>query len=150
VALVGGVMADQEIGFVVTPGEIADRIAAVDRSVQALDRDVHKATAPRLNAAWRAEWSAFLRRWAVERDSYASWSARLFATRVIPRVEQYQASYNWWARDFQARTNTPPTVPPAAEVTDMADSLVPVEAWWIAGAAALAYVVIKQALNKYG
>jgi hypothetical protein len=32
----------------------------------------------------------------------------------------------------------------------MADSLVPVEAWWIAGAAALAYVVIKQALNKYG
>lgn len=135
---------DPELGFVITPEEIANRIAAVDRGVQALDASIRGSAAPRINAAWRAEWSAFLRRWAVERDSYASWSARLFATRVIPRLEQYQASYNWWARDFQKRAGVAPNVPSAAPVTDLAASLVPVEVWWIAGAAALAWVVSKR------
>jgi hypothetical protein len=133
-----------EIGFVVTPGEIADRIAAVDKSIQALAADIVRTVNPKLNPQWRAEWSAFMRRWAVERDSYASWSARLFATRVIPRVEQYQASYNWWARDFQRRTSVAPTVPAPAEVTDFSASMIPTEAWWILAGAAALWVLSKR------
>lgn len=130
-----------ELGFVITPSEIADRVAAINRSVAALDSDVSKSGAPRLDARWRAEWSAFVRRWVVERDSRASWTSRLFATEALPKLDAYQASYNWWARSFQERAGTPPTVPAPAEVESMTASIIPTPVWWIAGAY-VAWVVL--------
>ena len=124
---------DQELGFVITPSEIADRVAAINRSINALDRDVSTSGAPRLDAAWRAEWAAFIRRWVVERDSRASWTSRLFAWEAMPRLDAYQGSYNWWARSFQERAGTPPTVPAPAEVESMTMLIVPTPVWWIAG-----------------
>jgi hypothetical protein len=122
-----------ELGFVITPSEIADRVAAINRSISALDGDISKSGATKLDAAWRTEWSAFVRRWVVERDSRASWTSRLFAWEAMPRLDAYQATYNWWARSFQQRVGTPPTVPAPAEVETMTASIIPTPVWWIAG-----------------
>lgn len=129
------------VGFVVTPGEIANRIAALDNVVTTLDGDIRASSAPKLNALWRGEWDAFVRRWTVERDSYASWDARLFATRVMPRLDAFEASYRAWARQYRERTGIAPRLPDPAPVTGMADALVPSEVWWILGAAAALWVL---------
>jgi hypothetical protein len=134
----------QELGFVITPSVIADRVAAINRSVAALDSDISKSGAPRLDAPWRAEWSAFVRRWVVERDSRASWTSRLFAWEAMPRIDAYQATYNWWARSFQERAGTAPTVPAPAEVESMTMSIVPTPVWWVAGAAVAYWVITKR------
>lgn len=124
-----------EVGFVITPSEIADRVAAINRSIAALDGDITRSGAPRLDPQWRAEWSAFVRRWAVERDSRASWTSRLFAWEALPRLDAYQATYNWWARSFQERAGVVPTVPAPADVETMTMSIVPTPVWWLAGGA---------------
>lgn len=135
-----------ELGLVITPSEIADRVAAIDRSIAALDADIAKSGAPRLDAKWRAEWSAFVRRWVVERDSRASWSSRLFAWEAMPQLDAYQATYNWWARSFQDRAGVQPTIPAPAEVESMTMSIVPTPVWWIGGAALLWWVASKRIL----
>ncbi len=136
----------QELGFVITPSVIADRVAAINRSVDALDRDVNKSGSPKLDAKWRAEWSAFVRRWVVERDARASWTSRLFAWEAMPRIDAYQASYNWWARDFQARTGTAPAVPAPADVESMTMSIVPTPVWWIAGGVVAYWLITKRGI----
>lgn len=128
----------QVVGFIVTPGEIENRIAALDKSVQALNRSIVASKAPRLNSKWRAEWDAYLRRWAVERDSYASWDSRLFATRVIPRLEAFEKNYRWWARDYQKRSGDAPAVP-AARPSEGLPELVPTGGWILAGVAVAVY-----------
>jgi hypothetical protein len=116
----GAVM--NELGFVVTPQEIADRIASLDGAISALTAQVD--STDKVTAAWAAEYRAFTRRWAVERDSYADWSSRLFATRVLPRIEAFEQTYRWWARDFERKTHTVVRIKPAAPVS----GLVP---WWV-------------------
>jgi hypothetical protein len=124
----------QVVGFIVTPEEIANRIAALDASIQGLAQDVAATpSSGKLGTSWRAEFDAFLRRWAIERDSYATWSARLFATRVLPRLADFEQSYRYWARDFQKKSGTAPTVPLARPSEGAAASLVPTEVWWILG-----------------
>jgi hypothetical protein len=139
-------MRQPELGFVITPSVIADRVAAINASIDALDHDVNSSVAPRLDARWRAEWSAFVRRWVVERDSRASWTSRLFAYEAMPRLDAYQASYNWWARDFQARAGKPPTVPPAAPVESALMSIVPTPVWYLGGAALLYWLMTKRGI----
>lgn len=127
------------VGFIVTPSEIANRIAALDKSIQALAADV-KVTPTRgaLDGGWKIEWDSFLRRWAVERDSYATWDARLFATRVMPRLQAFEDSYRFWAKDYQRKAGVAPTVPTARPSEDLTAALVPTEAWWLlAGLGAL-------------
>jgi hypothetical protein len=131
----------QVVGFIVTPGEIENRIAALDKSVQALKVDVDRTPPTSLDAGWRFEWEAFLRRWAVERDSYATWDSRLFATRVIPRLEEFQAGYNFWARDFARKSGRVVTVPVARPSEGMADAVIPSQVWWILAGAAALYVL---------
>lgn len=132
------------VGFVITPGEIASRIEALDNAIAVLDGDIRASSARALNKAWRTEWDAFVRRWALERDAYAAWSARLFATRVMPRLEQFQSAYKWWARDYQKRTNTRPDTAAPAQSENMTDALVPDQAWWIAAALGLYWVWSQQ------
>jgi hypothetical protein len=134
----------RSVGFVITPGEIAARVQALDASIQALAGDVARSTASRVNAPWRREWNAFLRRWAIERDSYATWDARLFATRVMPRLEAFEANYRWWARDFEERSSAAPTVPKARPSEGLADALVPTEAWWIGAGAVALWLVLRR------
>jgi len=136
-------MRTEEIGFVVTPQVIADRVAAINAAVAALDADVRRSSSPKLDTAWRAEWAAFTRRWQVERDSRAGWTSRLFAWEAMPRIDAYQGSYNWWARDFQKRTQSAPTVPAPADVETFTMSIVPTPVWWLGGAA-LVYWLIKR------
>lgn len=132
-------MSQQIIGFVVTPEELANRVTALDNAVRALDRQVDASKAPRLNVPWRSEWDAFQRRWAVARDSFASWGSRLFATRVQPILEEFERSYRWWARDFQRRTGVSAEGAKPVEQT----GLVPSWAYLLA-AAAIAAVVLKK------
>lgn len=131
----------QVVGLMVTPGEIANRIKALDDAIALLDGDIRASIAPRLNAPWRAEWDAFRRRWAVERDSYASFDARMFAWRVVPRVEDFENAYRRWAREYQDRTKLAPRVADPAPVTDFGTA-VPAELWWILAGAVALYIVM--------
>lgn len=117
---------EEIIGFIITPGEIADRIAAMNESILGLNTSVQNTpvNAEGFNDAWKAEWDAFVRRWSVERDAYASWDSRLFATRVMPRLDDFQASYNQWARDFQRKTGKAPLVPKMREQSTLIPSYV--------------------------
>lgn len=135
-----------EVGFVITPGEIADKITALDKGVQTLASSVNASKAPQLDAAWRAEFQAFLRRWAVERDSYAAWSARLFATRVMPRLEQYEASYMWWAKDFEKRSKTQIKAPEMAKQETMSASVIPTELYYVIGGV-LCFAILSKRLG---
>jgi hypothetical protein len=126
----------QIVGFVVTPQEIADRVVALDNAVRALDAQVDRAASKRVNKAWRDEFSAFERRWGVTRDSFASFGSRMFATRALPILEEFEDSYRWWARDFQRRgggaVKGSPIVAP--------ESFVPPWAW-LAAAVSFAWFV---------
>ncbi len=130
------------VGFVVTPSEIQNRINAIDRAVQLLNQDV-AAAAARLNQEWVREWAAYTRRWAIERDSYATWDARLFATRIMPRLEAFEESYRQWARQYQAKTKLRPQVADAAPQSSMSDAIVPTPLWYIAAGAVALVVLLK-------
>jgi hypothetical protein len=73
----------------------------------------------------------------VERDSYATWDSRLFATRVMPRLDDFEASYRRWAREFEQRSGAPPTVPLARRSESLFDGSETL--WWAVGAAVLLY-----------
>lgn len=134
----------REVGFVVTPGEIWDRVAALDTAVQKLDADIKGANAPLLNAQWRTEWDAFMRRWALERDSYQGWTSRLFATRAMPRIDQFVDSYKTWARQYQTRTGQAPQVSDIPKPESASESLVPNEVWWLVGGAVVLLVLTRR------
>lgn len=134
----------QEVGFVITPGEIANRIDGLDKAIQGLAGDVRdQPSEGKLGAAWRAEWEAFRRRWAIERDSYATWDARLFATRVMPRIEAYEGNYQWWARDFAKKSGVTPSVALARPSEGAAAALVPSEVWWLLGGGLGLWILLK-------
>lgn len=134
-----------QIGFVVTPDAIKDRVNALDNAIATLDGSIRASTAKRLDAAWRGEWDAFRRRWAVERDSYASWSARLFATYAMPRIEAFESNYRWWARSYQERTGASAPIAPRAAQETMSAALVPEWVWWLGAGLGVAWIVTQQA-----
>lgn len=131
----------ESVGFVVTPEEIENRIAALDKSIQALEADVKASRAAKLDKKWRESFDSFMRRWAVERDSYATWGSRLFATRVMPRLDAFETSYRWWAADYQKRTSSAPSVPAARPSEGLAAGI-PTELWLLVGAAVLLPVLL--------
>jgi hypothetical protein len=133
-----------EVGFVITPEEIANKVQALDKGIQKLAAKVYASKEPKVNAPWRAEFQAFLRRWAVERDSYATWSARLFATRAMPRIEEYEKSYQWWAKDFEKRTATVVEAPEARPQETMAASVIPTELYWVLGGVLVLSILSKR------
>lgn len=135
----------KEIGFVITPDAIKSRINALDNAISLLDGDILASRAPRLDVTWRAEWSAFVRRWAIERDSYASWSARLFATYAMPRIEAFESNYRWWARSYQDRAGVRAPIAPRAEQETMSAAIVPDWVWWLGAGLGVAWVVSAQA-----
>lgn len=132
------------VGFVITPDEIKDRVNSLDAAISVLDGDVRAYTGAGLSKGWRTEWDAFVRRWTLERDGYASWSSRLFATRAMPRIESYQDNYKFWARDFQRKTGQrPPTATPAPQET-MSAALVPDMVWLLAAGVAALWVLSRK------
>ncbi len=132
----------QVVGFIITPGEIENKIIALDKSVQALNRSIEANKTKALNSKWRAEWDAYVRRWAIERDSYATYESRLFATRVMPRLEKFEENYRWWARDFQKLAGVAPAVPTARPSEGLID-VVPTGGWVLAAVAVMAYLYLK-------
>jgi len=133
----------QIVGFIVTPGEIAGRIAGMDAAIQALARDVKAVpvNTPALGVDWRSEFDAFTRRWSVQRDAFSEWDARLFATRVMPILDDYENSYRYWAKDFQKKSGRAPTVPKALPVKG-AESLIPTELWILIGVAVVLFILV--------
>jgi hypothetical protein len=130
----------QVVGFIITPEEIANRVSAMDDAISLLDGDVRASTAPKLDAAWREGFDAFVRRWAVQRDTFASWGSRLFATRVMPILDDFEASYRAWAKQYQKRSGTAPRVADPAPVTGMTESIVPTELWYLLAAGVALYI----------
>jgi hypothetical protein len=138
------------VGFVVTPDEIKDRVASLDASIAVLDGDIRATTGPSIGPRWRAEWDAFVRRWTLERDSYASWGSRMFATRVMPRLEQYSAHYLDWARQYAKKTGKRPPTPPAKEPEGMLTAVVPTAVWWALGIGLGVYFALPRIMARRG
>ena len=138
--------ATTEIGFIDTPSKFADAIASLDASVNALDAAVKASKAASVNAAWRAQWNSYVRRWQLERDQYADWGSRLFLTVANARLEQFREHYLWWASDFEKRagsTSSTSIRKAAAPVKDFSASAIPSELWWILGAGVVAFFVVE-------
>lgn len=133
------------VGFVITPDAIKDRVIALDNAIATLDAAILESTAKRLDAAWRNEWGAFRTRWAIERDSYASWSSRLFATYAMPRIEAFEANYRWWARSFQDRSGKRAPIAPRADSENLLSALVPEWVWWAGVGLGAFWIVASQA-----
>jgi hypothetical protein len=138
------------VGFVVTPDEIKDRVASLDASIAVLDGDIRANTSPQIPKAWRAEWDAFVRRWTLERDSYASWGSRLFATRVMPRLDSYSAHYLDWARQYARKTGQRPPTASAKTPETLFEGVVPTQLWWAAGIALGLYLVLPTLMVRRG
>lgn len=138
-----------EIGFFDTPSKFADAIASLDAAVKTLDAAIRASTNAKVNAKWRAQWNAYVRRWELERDSYADWGSRLFLTVANARLEEFREHYLWWASDFERRvgTSSSTSVVPrkaAAPVKDFTASAIPTEVWWLVGVGVVAFAVTRR------
>ena len=138
------------VGFIITPDAIKDRINALDNAIAKLDGDIRASKAPRLNTSWRTEWDAFVRRWTVERDSFASWSSRLFATYAMPRIEAFETNYRFWARQYEERTGKAPAVAPRAEQETLLQATVPTAVWWLLATGLGVWILSRQARKSVG
>jgi hypothetical protein len=132
-------MASNEVGFFDTPSKFARKLEALDKLIQQLSRAVEASSSPRVNAAWRTEFAAFLRRWTLERDQYVDWDARTFLTYANYRFSKFEESYKWWARDFERRTLTKLAPVPAVPSQGLAEAWIAPEVWWILGAGVAFY-----------
>lgn len=126
-----------EIGFIDTPSKFADAIASLDSAVKQLDAAIRASKVASVNAKWRAQWNAYVRRWELERDSYADWGSRLFLTVANARLETFREHYLWWASDFERRAGSSSSSPVPrkanAPVKDFTASAIPSQVWWVVG-----------------
>jgi hypothetical protein len=132
------------VGFVITPDAIKGKVEGLDNAIAVLDGDIRSAPASKLSATWRAEWDAFRRRWAIERDSYSAWSSRLFATYAMPRIDAFESNYRYWAREYQRKTGRSAATAAPAEIETMSAALVPNVVWWILAGSAALYVLSRR------
>jgi hypothetical protein len=132
-----------EAGFMDTPSKFADKLASLDRSIKVLASSIEAAPAARPNAAWRAEWRKFVRRWELERDSYASWMSRQFLVVANARLSKFEANYLWWAADFEKLTRKPVPAKTATPTESVSASLMPDVGWWIIAAGVVVYAFAK-------
>jgi hypothetical protein len=101
-----------EVGFIVTPSEIADRVNGIDRAIRNLDAQISASPAPRVNEPFREAFRDFMLRWQMVRDSFESWGSRLSASRAVPVLDDWTQAVRRWHADFQRRI-TGPAAPPA-------------------------------------
>jgi hypothetical protein len=92
-----------EVGFIVTPSEIADRVQGIDRAVQNLEAQIAASHEPRVDERFRKAWRDFTLRWQMVRDSFDSTGSRLFASRAVPVLDDWTAAVRRWHTDFQRR-----------------------------------------------
>lgn len=117
-----------------TSSELGNRIAGLDRAIQLLAVTV--ATTPEndrgFGPQWKDAFQSFLRRWQVERDAASTWDARYFS---LPKVNEFQRSYEFWSQDFRRKTGVTVQLPSPPSSGN--------EAWWwaLVGAAAVLGVV---------
>lgn len=132
-----------EIGFWDTPDKFEAAVASLDASIQKLAQAVDAAPdAGGINATWRGEFRKFVRRWELERDQYAPWSARLLLSIPNMRLQMYKDTYLWWAADFEKKAKRKIGSKPAAEPETLSASLVPGGALMV-GALLVLFVVMK-------
>lgn len=103
--------------------EVGDRVVALDRAIQALA--VAVAVTPDndrgFGKVWKDQFAEFLRRWQVERDATDSYVSKLFA---LSKVNEFQRSYAFWARDFRAKTGVDVDLPKRAEESSLSSYVV--------------------------
>lgn len=105
-----------ESGAFWLPGEIKSLTQAIDRAVMFLNTQIEKSQAPLVNEPFREAWKDFMSRWQITRDTILqSWQSRMFASKVVPRLEDFQQALQRWREDFQKRvpgaTEAPPLAP---------------------------------------
>lgn len=132
-----------EIGFADSPDKFADAVKSLDAAIQKLAQAVDGAPdGGGINTAWRAEFSAFVRRWEVERDQYASWTSRMLLAIPNYNLQQYKDAYQWWARDFQRKSGRKPAAKDAPKPETLTSSMLPEGSGMWLGAALLIAVVL--------
>jgi hypothetical protein len=90
--------------MVLSPGEIASRVRALDTGIQSLDHQISSSSEKKVNESFREAWKGFVSRWQIERDNWlgSAWS-RLFATQFVSRFDDFRSAYQNWLSDFQRR-----------------------------------------------
>ena len=109
-----------EAGFIVTPSEIADRVAGIDRAVQDLDAQITRSKEPRVDERFREAWRDFTVRWQMQRDAFESAGSRLFASRAMPILDDWTAAVRRWLADFQGRIGGAASPPPSSAAAQAA------------------------------
>jgi len=107
-------MTDAWSGFIVTPSEIAARLQAIDRAVGNLDQQISTSNAPRVDERFKQAWRGFTQRWQITRDTYQAgdWTTRSAASRIMPRLDDFETALGRWLADFQARVSGTAAPPP--------------------------------------
>jgi len=132
-----------EVGFADSPDKFEAALASVDASIRKLAEAVNAAPdGGGINTQWRAEFASFVRRWELERDQYAPWTARLLLAVPNHRLQLFKDAYLWWARDFQAKSGKQPAKKAAVEPETLSASMLPEGSGVWLGAALLIAVVL--------
>lgn len=101
-----------------TGQEVGDRVVALDRAIQSLA--VAVAVTPDndrgFSKVWKTQFAEFLRRWQIERDATDSYASKLFA---LSKLNEFQRSYAFWARDFREKTGVDIELPKRAEESSL-------------------------------
>jgi hypothetical protein len=111
-----------EVGLIVTPSEIADRVAGIDRAVQNLDAQITRNKEPRVDERFREAWRDFTLRWQMQRDAFESAGSRLFASRAVPILDDWTGAVRRWLADFQRRIRGAASPPPESAAAQAAQA----------------------------
>ena len=109
-----------EVGLIVTPSEIADRVAGIDRAVQNLDAQITRSKEPRVDERFREAWRDFTVRWQMQRDAFESAGSRLFASRAVPILDDWTAAVRRWVGDLPRRRRGAAGAPPESAAAQAA------------------------------
>ena len=109
-----------QVGLIVTPSEIADRVAGIDRAVQDLEAQITGSKEPRVDERFREAWRDFTVRWQMQRDAFDSAGSRLFASRAMPILDDWTAAVRRWVADFQGRIRGAASPPPSSAAAQAA------------------------------
>jgi hypothetical protein len=111
-----------EVGFIITPSEIADRVNGIERAIRNLDAQISASREPRVDERFREAFRDLTVRWQMVRDSFESWGSRLSASRAIPVLDDWTQAVRRWHADFQRRI-TGPAAPAAPSARAQAEAL---------------------------
>src|SRR5882762_6711580 len=105
---------EPEIGGVVTPGDIAGELKAVNGAIESLNKDVTtQLLGPGKQILWVNRWRDFREQWKKFYDSAGGLWSRLWGS-TYDELESFRKRYETWAKDFESKVGGEVTGPALA------------------------------------